>query len=276
MQDPHVDLVRYKTKTGEDVTYENCSPIHKDTDKYSMTLENDLLTLKFKEHYASIPEARTVIEPLLRSWEIDISLRLGMNDLKFDYLDSEVIDRNPPQPGSANISVNAICSVTVSGHATAHVKRSSYPEPPQNFEATPEVEILWKRFEMYLEGRDQLQSMAYFCLSYMENLAGGRRFIPTIYNIDRAVLDSLGDLTSVRGDTQTARKGKDHCFIPLANQEKCWIEECVKMIIRRLGEHSATPLSLSMITLSDLPIIQDYRRINRSSYNRGFATSERI
>jgi hypothetical protein len=256
MQDPHVNLVRYKGKTGENVTYENCPPIYKDTDKYSLTLENDLLTFIFKEHYASVLEASAVIEPLLRSWEIDISLRLGLNDLKFKYLDSEVIDRNPPQPGSANILVSGIGSVSVCGYATLHVKRSNYPEPPQNFEVTPEVEIFWKRFEMYLEGRDQLQSMAYFCLSYMENLAGGqRRFIPAIYNIDRIVLDTLGDLTSERGDTQTARKGKDHNFIPLTNQEKHWIEECVKMIIRRVGEHSAIPHSLARITLSDLPVI---------------------
>ncbi len=51
-----------------------------------------------------------------------------------------------------------------------------------------------------------LLSMAYFCLSYMEGLAGNRNLLSCTYNIGRDVLDKLGDLTSATGDEKEARK----------------------------------------------------------------------
>lgn len=81
--------------------------------------------------------------------------------------------------------------------------------------------------------------MAYFCLSYIEGLAGGRNAASNEYAISREDLDKLGELTSARGDKLSARKGVRNNFLPLTDDDTLWVESFVKLLIRRIGEHAA-------------------------------------
>jgi hypothetical protein len=47
-----------------------------------------------QEHYTTVEEARRVVENFTRSWEIKAALELGREELKFDFEDSHVINRN--------------------------------------------------------------------------------------------------------------------------------------------------------------------------------------
>lgn len=121
------------------------------------------------------------------------------------------------------------------------VERGAYPTIPADFIATPDVELLWTRYKMYLQGRDQLLSMAYFCLSYIEGIAGGRRIdASNKYGVNRDDLNRLGELTSARGDKLSARKGVRNNFLPLTDEDTLWVEGFVKLLIRRIGEYEAS------------------------------------
>lgn len=259
MRDPHVNSLKYKLLTGNEVSYENCLPIEYENDIFTLKLADGILLCNFKEHFASVDLAKVEIESLLRSWEIDVAIKYGRGELKFVFVDADIVDRSPPPPGTvliSAISASATMSASTSCSATIHVERGKYPSIPNNFAVNPDVETLWQRYENYLNGREQLLSMGYFCLSFLENLAGGRRdLIVSKYLIERMVLDKLGDLTSAKGDHLTARKGIGHNFQPITQQEKVWIEECVKKIIHRVGEYQKDPSSLTMITMSCLPIL---------------------
>jgi len=253
MRDPHVKSIRYRLDTGKSVSYENPQPVEIETQQFSIRLDNGILTCGFKEHYPSIEKARSAVEGFLRAWEIDVALSRGRGEFNFIYENAEVIDRNPPPSKSIQIEVGELIIAHGVVSAELHVTRNKYPEPPKLFTLTPDVETLWHRYEGYLQGKEPLLSMAYFCLTFIETISGGRKPVAIRYNVEFDVLNELGKLTSSRGEGKTARKIKRGSgFSPLSPQEITWIETAIKALIRRVGECSPGVL-LPKLKMSDLP-----------------------
>ena len=261
MRDPHVVLLRYRLETTDTVAFDNPEPIEVDIDSFRLRLENDALVVELMEHFASVEDARKAVDRFLKAWEIDAALRYGTQEIFFVYEDAEIIDRNPPLPGSSQtIQLSTLGMVVVTGNVSAHITRRKYPEPPSLFRSSPDVEVMWYRFNGYLEGREPLLSMAYFCLTMIEASTGMRKNkrqqAAENYNIHIDVLNKLGELTSSRGDPKTARKFiSDVTLAPLNSKEVTWIESAIKAIIRRVGENLSTD-SLPVITLRDLPELE--------------------
>ena len=263
MRDPHVESLRYRLKTSATTTYENPPAVKATRNEFEYHLNDGVLTCHMREHYPTVGEARRVVGDFLHSWEIKTALELGRGEMRFQFEDSHVIDRNPPPPGSPKIvRVSGIANITSNISGILHVTRRKYPDPPTNFAVTPDVEILWQRYEKYLDGKKYLDgnkdllSMAYACLTFVERKADGiRKAAAELYRIDYDILDKLGDLTSTKGDAKTARKfPKKGNLIPLSEKENKWIEAVIKILIRRTGE-LANIQSAQTITMTDLPKI---------------------
>ncbi len=254
MQDPHVVALRYRLEPTESLTFENPPAIEDETDAFRLHLENGVATFEMKEHFPSVDSSRNVVEPFLQAWELDTALRNGRREIRFKLEDAEVIDRNPPPPGSIRIfAETATATLKMGGSASAHVTRRHYPEPPKHFRVSPDVEILWWHYENYLNNREPLLPMAYLCLTLLEFRAGNRQKAASMYQISRNVLDTLSNLASRGGDERTARKfNSDSTLTPLTSAETAWIEAAIKAIIRRVGEIASNP-SLPAMTMSDLP-----------------------
>jgi hypothetical protein len=255
MNDPHVEILVYQLDYASNVSYQNAEPIDVDYGEFAGRLENDQLICDMKLHYPTIENARAAVEGYLHSWEIHVALDFGRGEFQFVYKDAKVIDRNPPAPGEdIKIHVSSAIHVTSSvGSPTLHVTRGKYPQPPILFEISPDVDTLWKRYEMYLDKKEPLCSMAYFCLTVIQTKAGSRANAARLFFIDENVLDKLGELTSIRGDLLTARKiNPGSTPSPLSDKENKWIEAAIKLLIRRMGEYGFDRI-LSTIKLSDLP-----------------------
>ena len=108
------------------------------------------------------------------------------------------------------------------------VGRWQSPPPPVDLSASPDVETLWFRYEMYRQDKEPLASMAYFCLTVIEALAGGsrRRAAKTLV-VDFSILDTLGRLVSQKGDAKTARKYSPSSE-SLHPHEATWIDEVMR------------------------------------------------
>jgi hypothetical protein len=95
--------------------------------------------------------------------------------------------------------------------------------------------------------------MAYFCLSFVQQIAGGRKRVGAIYQAEHEVLDTLGKLTSEVGDAQTARKFDAYSTRrALGSKEKAWIEAVIPALIIRVGEY-APDRTLPLLTMKDFP-----------------------
>ena len=259
MRDPHVESLRYRLKTSETTNYENPPAVKVIRNEFECHLNDGVLICHMREHYPAVGEARRVVEDFLRSWEIKTALELGRGEMRFQFEDSHGIDRNPPAPGSPKIvRLSGTVNMTSNLSAILHATRRKYPDPPTVFTVTPDVETLWQRYSNYLDGKEPLLSMAYFCLTLVENKAGGKRkrkSAAKLFLIDETILNKLGNLTANKGSTETARKFSEKGSITALNEkEKKWIEAVVKIFIQRMGERANIQTAKS-ITMTDLPKI---------------------
>ena len=105
---------------------------------------------------------------------------------------------------------------------------------------------MYDRYMGYLQGREPLTTMAYFCWSMIQDSRTANR------DFSRNVWTQIKRLSSKKGGQQ-ARKasGKDN---DLTAQDRCFLEEAIKAVIRRAAERAHSPCSdLPVISLSDLP-----------------------
>ncbi len=257
MPDFHVVSLTYSVKTVDGVTYDAPLPVEFETDDAHFHLADGKLVCHMKVHFSTAAQARSVVDPILRAWELSADLGRGRGELRFRYEDAELVDRTPPVPGTVRGYVLAAESADLlmaTATASLNIIRRTYPAPPGDFRITPDVAALWQRLQGYLEGQEPLPTMAYFCLTVLETAAGGRREAAAMYNIEYQVLSKLGELTSARGDPRTARKMPTPATPPLSGAEAGWIQEALKQLIWRLGDRCSF-LSLPTITMADLPPI---------------------
>lgn len=126
---------------------------------------------------------------------------------------------------------------------------------PKNFSASPDAEAMYLRYKAYWQNRETLTSAAYMILTILETGAGNRKEASKQYNIEYAVLDTLGELVSTKGDPVEARKyPKDGKFKPLCPKETDWIVSVIKALIRWVGEYAHDPdAELKKLTMGDFP-----------------------
>jgi hypothetical protein len=257
MNDPHVEWLVYRLETAATLVFQNPEPREDDTSSFHLRLEDGRLTVTMKDHYASVEEARRAVWPFLDAWELDWALsHHGRREMKFTYESHKLVDRDPPPLGaSQTIQPFAVECVATVGVPTVVVGQRSYPPPPSAFRVSPDVETLWDRYERSMLGREPLQGMGYFCLSSIEATYGGasnkRQATATALGVHVDVLGKIGELTSTRGDAQTARKGSTSG--PLTDAQTEWLKAAIREIIRRAGMLAAGSAPSRQLTMADLP-----------------------
>ena len=229
----------YKVVASAYADYSRASSASWNYPEFNLCLVGDVLTVEMKEGFTE-PDAVKIIGSFLRNWEIHIGL---------EYNPQEIIFKLERIEFSAEPKVSR-CFVSVAGDTILVNRRTKYPDPPADFEASERVENMFRRYEMYCHGKEPLSSMVYFCLDYLENSVGGKDKIASRYNIALPVLKKLGQLSSTRGSIVEARKGiKDQGYAPLSESEKVWMLMAIRKIIQRVGERVD---SKPQITMSDL------------------------
>jgi hypothetical protein len=255
--DFHVVSLRFKLRPSDEVTYASPAPVEFETEEVRFRLADGKLTCEMTSHFPTAEEARAVVDPVLRAWEVDADLRWNRGELRFEFDGADIIDRSPIPPGVIRghaHMVLGVAAISAIGTVSVHVTRTHYPEPPGTFRLNPDAESILLRYQGYLGGREPLLSMAYFCLTVLEANAGGRASAAVAYRIEKAVLGKMGELTSRRGDRVSVRKATVGPAQPLAGPERAWLEAALKALIWRLGD-TRDATSLPLIMLADLPML---------------------
>ncbi len=263
MRDPHVNSLRFRVETGKNISYVNPPPIGVETTEFRAELKEGILTFDFKQHYDSVERARVAVRDFIRGWEIHAALTLGRGHLNFVYDGGEIIDRNPPPSnGSIPIEVADTVIFTESSVVALHSMLQDYPHPPQMFKLTPDVETLWHRYEGYLDGKEPILAMANFCLTYVVWISQNHfpnmkpfKAVSEYLAVHESISRMLSKLAATAGDLATARKVKVQSTLKsLSTGEIHWIEEAVKLLIRRVGEYGSGA-TLTVLTMADLPSV---------------------
>jgi hypothetical protein len=213
-------------------------------------LADGKLTVELAEHCSDEQSARHIVEQYLRTWEIETDLTGQIGQIRFTFLNSKIIDRDPPPPGGSRIVQAKTASLRITGHkASIHITCGKYPDPPTAFATTPDVELVHNRWTRFREGKEPLQAMAYFLFTVIEKISGNPKQAASDFQVELAVLKKISELSSTKGDANTARKAD---FVEMSGSENAWLEAAVRKIILRLGER-ASGKPLDKITFADFP-----------------------
>jgi hypothetical protein len=251
MTDPHVVWLEYEMRTA--FVFDNPPPLHWHTLVFDADLKDALVRMQMLSHFATEAEARTAVEPFLRMWEIDIALaNAKKREVTFEFRQGQVVDRNPPPPGStvsAMATMTGVAAIAMAGQVTKH----SYPAVPTYGSPVPDVLSLWNRFEGFTNGREPLPSMAYFCFTVIKSRYGNIDAARKALAVDKAVFSTLSTLSTNRGDALTARKITAD-LRPLENAETEWLKSVIPSLIRQVWVAAAggVPTRLSMNHLPPL------------------------
>ena len=266
MNDPHVVRLTYRIEKTETVDFDKAPPLTVDRGAFRVTLDAYKAKVEMMDHFASAEEARKAIDPFLRAWELEADLRNSSERFRFVYETAEIIDRAPREPGAVLQVAKMGSSVIFGMNAVLHVSRAKWPDPPQDLEVSPDADVLWRRWWLHREEKqERLLSAAYWALTMLEEAPGlaapererrvskKRRGASKMFNIDLDVLNTIGELTSTRGGADESRKAEG-LTAPLSRGERQWFDAAFRALVRRVAEHAyhggPPPKPL---TMNDLP-----------------------
>ncbi len=220
----------------------------------SFKLENDILIIHLSDEYKLLREARRIIDPILKSWQLEAEICLCIFNFRFAFWKAKMetsaldIDKNPPE----------VLKYEKDDKGPLVICSTAYPPFPCT-RFTTEMEAAWLRYRKASIGiGESIQSAAYYVLTiaeYSEGKGKGkgkRKMAATKMQIDEKILQKIGELTSKRGSINSARKSLGSCAKDLTKKEKWWIECAIRLLILHLGLVNAGEKPMN-ITMSDLP-----------------------
>ena len=251
-RDPHVVSLRYRIEPSKNVTFgDYTGPMERELDAFRLSVTHETATAHMKEHHATERGAREVVEGYLRPWEIYEAVRPMGTGVKFSFEEAEVVDRDPPR-----IYATARVTPRIGSDTRVEVVRElRFPDLPEAFALSSDVEVIWTLYEAYLKGRDRLLPMAYTYLTRFKYGFGGNKEAASRYHVGSNVLKKHGRLSSESGDVTTARKWvSGRPPQPLSDREIEWVEDAVRPLIYRAGQYASDPEGeWPKITMKHLP-----------------------
>jgi hypothetical protein len=259
MNDPHVNSLTYDLATAPTLVFQNPPAIEAQFSSFRLPLSNGILIVTILQHFATVPEARQQVEPILEAWSLDVCLTTGRNEFVFEYRTADMVDRNPTPGHVLHAAVGEF--VVIGETITTTVTRPNYPPVPTELLITEKVRTMWNRYLRFIDGKEPILSMAYFCLTLLEQSTerrfNQRKHAARRYAVSIELLDAFGKLVSERGDATQARKySRDLPRTSLTASEEAWLSRAVRLIIRRKAEYDKAPgRQFSQIGLEQLPPI---------------------
>lgn len=253
MNDPHVVALEYRIAHDPDVIdWSRADPLDKEERGFRVQVGDGRVRFEFKEHYASEEAARSAAQDeYIRNWEMVVGLEQGPNRFALRFDRAEICDRNP-SPGPLPVRVQFRTGTPSVSVNLAPPTPPSFPEPPTaGIRRSPDVDSMYQHYLRHLAGGEPLPAMAYFCLTKLEQMAGGRDPAAVRFSISKKVLRRIGELSTNKGG-DSARKAVGHAA-PHTPEEERFLKSAVRMLIRRAAEVEFGPdPSRRNITLSDI------------------------
>jgi hypothetical protein len=249
MNDPHVETLFYRIEHSEGVDYSKEPLLELPEPKFTIYIENKSARIDMRDHYAAEQDARDVVEPFLRLWELTAALNRSPGQWQFFYDRANVIDRNPP---SGTVLSSAAGQLTLTGGRVHVVVSANYPPPPVGVACDAAVDFMFHNYRMLCEGRTKLSDAANCCLTMLEFSAGNRKEASQRYGVSLSILNTLGTLLDTKGGAE-ARKVKA-AQVDFTPAEREWLTTLIPILIRRAAEVAFDrTASHPQITMTNLP-----------------------
>ena len=257
MPDRYIKALAYRVWHGPLINYDGAEPLTHEELEFRVRVENGKATFEFTtKRFETESAALEAVRDFITRWEFLAGLQHGPHSFRLDFENAEFREKNPVSGGlqirTTLTSPPGIVSVAVCELLP------SYPKPPSEttgVKVTSNVRSMFDRYMGYRQGKERLDSMAYFCLTVLEGEAcqepgvGSRRSkAAKAYGVDRAVPNEIGRLSTEHG----RRAGGNSR--PLNYDERRFLKAATEAIIRRMAEKAHDRnADLPRITMRGLP-----------------------
>ena len=164
----------FASKHESSVNYSKAEPVDHEEEGFSIRIEEGLACFVMKDDHPTVDSALEVVNPYISNWELDDALTGKPNEFKLKFVRPEIVDRNPTL-GEHRVSVDPVFWEFTTSVPTV-TKGRPYPKPPigVSLKRNDDVLLMLGRNEDLCNDRDKLTNVAYFCLTMLQELAGGR------------------------------------------------------------------------------------------------------
>lgn len=160
----------------------------------------------FHHYYKTTEEARRSIDDFLRLWEFNVQLLHGPESFRLEFQHSiEVDPTQPDEPRKVKRRADLDSSASELDSSNIWIEFQNYPLPPSDVSLDEGTRAMFYQYMRYCQNQSLLTNVAYFCLSMLEDKAGGRENAAKKYSISRNLLKRVSELSSRRGG-RNARK----------------------------------------------------------------------
>ena len=240
MNNPCVVALHYHIEHESSVDYSKAEPVDYEEEGFRVRIEGGRARFMMKDDHPTVDSALKVVNSYISNWELDAALTNKPNEFKLKFAWPEMVDRNP-NAGEHRVSAGpAFWEFTTS--VPTVTKGRPYPKPPVgvSLKRNDDVLVMLGRYEDLCYGRDKPTNVAFFCLTMLEKLAGGRENATKKFRIESKVLNEVGKLTDRKGGRAVARKAKG-INQELTPGETKFLENAVMVFIRRVAEEAQSP-----------------------------------
>ena len=253
MNDPRVVALHYRIEHESSVDYSKAEPVDHEEKGFRLRIEERRVCFEMKDDQPTVDSALEVVNSYISNWELDAALTSKPGEFKLRFVKPEIVDRKPT-PGEHRVSADpAFWKFTTSIPTVTKGRR--YPEPPVgvSLKRNDDVLLMLGRYEDLCKEREKLPSVAQFCLTMLEKLAGDRPKAAKKFAIGKKVLDKVGELADEKGGPAMARKAKG-INEEFTSGETRFLEYSVKVFVRRVAEEAQSPGGpFRKITRKDFP-----------------------
>ena len=256
MNDPRVVALHYRIEHESSVDYSKAERVDHEEEGFRIRIEEGQACFVMKDDHPTVDSALEAVNSYIRNWELDAALTSEPNEFKLKFARPEIVDRNPT-PGEHRVSAGPVFWEFTTSVPTV-TKGRPYPKPPVgvSLKHNDDVLVMLGRYEDLRNGRDKPTNVAFFCLTMLEELAGGRKNATKKFGIESKVLNEVGELTDRKGGRAIARKAKG-INQELTPGETKFLENAVKVFIRRVAEAAQSPGGpFRKITIKDFPEVR--------------------
>ncbi|MCY4243099.1 MAG: hypothetical protein OXD36_15325 [Rhodobacter sp.] len=239
MNDPYVVALNYRIEHCSSVGYDNAAPLDHSEEAFDIHVEGKKVRFVMKRHYATEAKAVGAVKDYIRAWERLAALQNGPNEFTLVFAGAEIKDREPT-PGIKYGSARFV-SGTPSFNIAGRVLKAAYPQPPsRRLEFSPDIDSMHHRYLGYRAGREPLPSMAYFCLTMLQYMAGGNLSAAAKeFGISHNALTKANKLSGGAGGG-AARKA-DGIHRPYGPDDKRFLDAAIRSMIIRAAEVAHSP-----------------------------------
>jgi hypothetical protein len=244
MNDPHVVAMIYRVEHDDSVDYEKAARLEGKTDDFKFRVANGRARFELTAHCATEEEARQIVDPFVRAWEIRAAVGLSPGVFRLTFERAEVVDHSPLRDGVVCAVGKASVSSTAVGHA--QMVPSKYPDPPTDFSVSDELQVAYEAWRALWPKPNYLAALGNLIMTMLDAKAppgkGGsqtRRRAEAHYETGSGVLKKLGELTAMAGGYYARKhRGIKH---PFSANEHDWLVKAIPALMLRMGEREKNP-----------------------------------